>query len=589
MDFSNYKLERRELKGLNSFKTRSSTPLWNRLELSPRGSDMKDALKAKISDPLWMLTRQWQMGEFVGDDAGTAVFTNLSYDNTQLNIDTGFPLEPIVERQPVFTADANYSINLTIRVQMANYWIKLLKIANESLVKSFVDKKEYAFKLLTSFEESIEEAQYISLLQGRSFDGYKFFMDDNKFSGFHSTENESLQKLYEQFETWYKRMYTQPENEDDNKWQSANLEYKFDVNIDLKKPAGSDYNRFNLGSNEYYQGHLDWYNFDGLQFEKINSDKVDTKKTTHKQYPTDDNKNLIPAPVSFNGMPAPRYWAFEDGATNFAAIKTDKLDVGKLAIIEFGLIFSNDWSIIPIKIPVGTMLNINSLEIVDSFGIKTAIPSKGTTSENHWNQWKFFGLDKAQTIGSSELNGLLLAPTIVKAQQSKPLEEVNFIRDEVANLIWAVETVINNPFGIGIPGREISVLPSKKEEGKLLKYIEKTTVPKNWIPFIVIPPDKNNPKKLKLRRGSMIDDKDERIRPKTSILRKGLNKDNEQDSPFDIAENEIGREGIKVIKTYQRTRWTNGETIVWVGLQKKTGKGEGSSLLAFDQLKYNKV
>ena len=28
------------------------------------------ALRAEVRDPLWMLTRQWQMGEFQGDDAG---------------------------------------------------------------------------------------------------------------------------------------------------------------------------------------------------------------------------------------------------------------------------------------------------------------------------------------------------------------------------------------------------------------------------------------------------------------------------------------------------------------------------------------
>ena len=56
-----------------------STPLWNRLEARPRGEDMTRALKAEVRDAAWMLCRQWQMGEFAADDAGTPAFTNLQY------------------------------------------------------------------------------------------------------------------------------------------------------------------------------------------------------------------------------------------------------------------------------------------------------------------------------------------------------------------------------------------------------------------------------------------------------------------------------------------------------------------------------
>lgn len=34
----------------------------------------------------------------------------------------------------------------------------------------------------------------------------------------------------------------------------------------------------------------------------------------------------------------------------------------------------------------------------------------------------------------------------------------------------------------------------------------------------------------------------------------------------------------------QRTRWPDGRVIVWLGARKQTGRGEGSSGLAFDRL-----
>src|SRR4051812_42833779 len=46
---------------------------WNRLEGRPRRADPKDALRAEVHDALFMLTRQWQMGEYKGDDAGSPI------------------------------------------------------------------------------------------------------------------------------------------------------------------------------------------------------------------------------------------------------------------------------------------------------------------------------------------------------------------------------------------------------------------------------------------------------------------------------------------------------------------------------------
>ena len=46
---------------------------WNRLEGRPRSHDFDRSLRAEVRDALWMLCRQWQFGEFDGEDAGTTV------------------------------------------------------------------------------------------------------------------------------------------------------------------------------------------------------------------------------------------------------------------------------------------------------------------------------------------------------------------------------------------------------------------------------------------------------------------------------------------------------------------------------------
>src|SRR5580693_7296386 len=58
-----------------------SITYWVRGEPDAR-SDATDALviplQARVRDPLWFLTRQWQLGEFQGANAGSPAFVALS-------------------------------------------------------------------------------------------------------------------------------------------------------------------------------------------------------------------------------------------------------------------------------------------------------------------------------------------------------------------------------------------------------------------------------------------------------------------------------------------------------------------------------
>ena len=49
-----------------------------------------------------------------------------------------------------------------------------------------------------------------------------------------------------------------------------------------------------------------------------------------------------------------------------------------------------------------------------------------------------------------------------------------------------------------------------------------------------------------------------------------------------LFDEEIPREGVRVTRQFERTRWIGGSTLLWVGLRKHVGKGEGSSALRFD-------
>src|SRR5262247_876845 len=93
---------------------------WTRLEPRPRSRDFARALEARVHDPLWLLVRQWQVGEFKGDDAGSLTAARLEIDTTPVNrYQPGangtarpydlrrLPLEALVERERVRAAVSN--------------------------------------------------------------------------------------------------------------------------------------------------------------------------------------------------------------------------------------------------------------------------------------------------------------------------------------------------------------------------------------------------------------------------------------------------------------------------------------------------
>jgi hypothetical protein len=70
---------------------------------------------------------------------------------------------------------------------------------------------------------------------------------------------------------------------------------------------------------------------------------------------------------------------------------------------------------------------------------------------NSWQRWSLFNLSNVGDIGSYNRQ-LCLLSALAHWLESDPLERVQFVRDEVADLVWAVEEVIPAATGQGING-----------------------------------------------------------------------------------------------------------------------------------------
>jgi hypothetical protein len=257
---------------------------------------------------------------------------------------------------------------------------------------------------------------------------------------------------------------------------------------------------------------------------------------------------------------------------------------------------------VPQALPVGSIANIKGMMVTNVFGERTWIDAAGSGPDDAWQRWSMFTLNTQGDTGEPADTSLLLLPTVPKIQQGKPTEEVVFIRDEMANMVWAIEKTIPLANGDSKAGAEaaretlnyytklIATLPPKEPPAPKapIRYQVMNSVPEHWIPFIPVRmADSSDPRQIQLQRAAMPrivasdPNPPQKVRPRTVLVRTGL--DAQPAQPYFLHEEEVPRAGILVSQAFQRTRWNGGRVFVWLGVQKETGRGEGSSGLAFDQ------
>jgi hypothetical protein len=300
-------------------------------------------------------------------------------------------------------------------------------------------------------------------------------------------------------------------------------------------------------------------------------------------------------------MPDPRWWALEDRKTDFGQVNPATTDLAQLLLMEFALLYANDWFLIPYKLPAGTLAKIDGLAVTNNFGERFWVVAAGTGSQDNWHRWSMFQLSSQDTGRAPVDTSLFLPPVVADVLDGDPLEEVELARDEVANMVWAVERTVPAVSGPGRLGKDearetlayherlvAAGAPAPVAYQAAIAYLAMTSVPEHFIPFVPVHVP-GSVRETQLQRGRMLRliDGDplppEKIPPRTTIIRQGLEATPTKLAYF-IHEEEVPREGVVVREQFRRTRWTNGEAYVWLGVQKQTGRGERSSKLAFDTI-----
>ncbi len=579
----------------------ASITSWMRLQPLSRNAEMKHSLQARIHDPLWLLARQWQLGEFQGEDNGSPIMARWRADAAKLSryfsgainantianaprYDPSMPLETLVERETILPAN-DQTAKLRFAAESGQQFLRMLDQMREAqaISRDYRDAfvRKYPMSRLTPEQRATLDSDslaFIDLMAARVPDGrllHTAFRVTNAgviviAPDLHVAPGDlaDVREAARLWLIWFDTLFSEPEKENPA-WLPERMEYAFSIGTRF-----SD-GEVPLTAEEYCEGHLDWYAFDVNLEVTLGGASDDTL--------TEITRSAIPAPVSFRGMPNARFWEFEDAQVDFGSVDAGPTDLARMLLVEFSLTYGNDWFVIPVELPVGSLYRCRSLVIEDTFGVRTLVRPSSQLSEPH-STWRMFQQSHTRSSGLTKpaANLFFLTPSLLKGMESKPIEEVLFLRDEMANMVWGVERIVESAAEKPLTRLEQEIqttAPSvETRDPNKLVYKLATKVPDNWVPLL---PVKSN-EGLRLRRGKVlkVDGPPEFIDAHGNILRPQVSNEN----GLRIFEEEIPREGIRVTRHYQLTRWHDGSTPLWIGRRKKVGSGEGSSGLKFDVL-----
>ncbi len=609
-----------------------------RLEPRTRKENADTALSFAVHDPLWMLTRQWQFGEFKGDDCGSAILAKIKVEKTEFGdiiyhpkdsgqarktkFDRTQALEYVVERMEV-------EITPAVRVDSACYFRKMLASSALQPVAGAVcqyllerfpldnplapsghptgepEKDITLREIRTSCNERLE--QFMSSYGNRIFDGWKLFeackkkvqlvADMRPAIGNRIPETGALMTEYA---AWFMAHYPQ-EADQSSCWVDEKLGYEFALTVPDANNQGQSYALEN-----YSTGHISWHAFD---------------REKGKVYPLSDKAKrstemftFIPTLAKFPDAPNKRLWKFEDARVSMGNSEMGSAALANAVILQFTTMYGNDWLLTPIDIEIGTITEVKGIIVTDVFGewhyIDRPVGAETSPSTPYGSKWEMYTISNKHAYQHRDFTSdgrLFFPPSLAHTEESKPVEEVQFLRDEMANMLWGVENRINDQCGRSMDGADFATRvatkvdelnPASASDAAFAAdmkeadyaYLLQNRVALNWIPFLPVkfkPDAAHAIREIRLQRAAMplfVKKNFQPVRPCTHLLRTGINANDSVSLHRFINEEEIIGVGTKLMLTNQQTRWLNGRTFNWLGAKKQTSKSQANSGLQFDEL-----
>ena len=552
---------------------------WDRLEPNSTDETLIEGLQARVADPFWFLARQWQTGEFDGEDAASPISVEIDTQSANLTTlstpdgkrqslrDSVVPLEALIEAVPPNTRSAEDVASL------ANAALQGLAMrkADTAEIRGIL-RKLYPFKAAAyQPEHPLPQAaqRRLRLLERHSFDPFALYRDKGDKAA-------KALKGISDLKGWLAEVIALCDARGrgiagrTDAWQEHDLSYGATIGTTV----GED--RYELKLANYGGGRLDWYSFD---FAKgAGGAPTRSKITTTKAM-------LYPTPLTYAGQPVPRFWEFEDAAVHFGGISAGPGDTARMVVADFAAIGGDDMFVVPVEAQVGTVTRVSRMIVRDTFGKWHSIPSAQYTdtparagTRPEFALFQMTGRPRGDTHVS---DWLPILPVTANAMNGKPLERISMRRDEEANLAWAVEEEIEGAFGRAMRRRqawEIEEPAQMDQQKQAWPYKLQSAVPPWWIPLV--PERIGKGAEIQLRRarlGAWDVLPPNKAGPKSMLL--------DPTRPVTFAEAALPASSLRITRHWQIARGYDGKPILWQSWHRRNGAEDRASGLEYDAIR----
>jgi hypothetical protein len=538
---------------------------WWQLDVGSYQRTMMLSMEARIHDPQWLLARQLVTHEFAHDGGATPIDVrvdatvgratvlrgNGSNDGppVQLRLHSA-PLESMVENEPVSQQGIE---GLQLRKERGQQLQRMLRAAGlGEAARLWATRAPF---VTPARGIDAETRAWFDAVAGRIPDGRALEGRINAVLNGTDPTITLVPGEREVIDAWRSAEVgaTHRPRYNDN-WDPERLEYRVTTTARL---GGEE---VAVEMPEYVEGTVDWYAFDRGSA-TLGAEGSSRNLRLHR----------LPVPLEFVGMPASRFWSFEDPSVNL-----DTLDLmagdrdpssAAMMALEFALTYGDDWYLVPIPLEPNTLCDLTSVVVTDCFGDRL-------TAQRPAGRWNLFRHDDRRAPGTLSTVSFHSAPVVVS--EGEVLEELHFLRDEQANLAWAIEAIAPHPLG---GGRERTAQPPPpappSSDGSVTWTLAPSTLPRHWFPLVPVQPGR-------LQLGTMWSARD--ARPTGRVLGELL--PIPQRGVRLVHEEEIPMEGVQVTRRWQSARAVDGSLHFWVGRAKRPRQTEMAPGLRFDTVEY---
>lgn len=561
---------------------------WQRVEGSCRDPQVTAGLAARVADPLWTLARQWQVGEFAGEDAASPVLVSSVVAQTTLSAfapgfqkATGTPDQPIAADRPLEVLVEQELVDDDVRLSLEQGWLLLRPLTAAGMARAVTTLRTRYHVMLPADDgaDAVGRAQ-LELLARRSCDAFRIAADlgagdTRAISAFvtalgvpanQAGQAESIVALWLASVRQAIRLPAVRAC-----WTNEPLEYQFRVAAPLAE------GELSLSASEYRGGALDWYHF----ARSASGDPLGATGTPQLR-----SRTVLPTPLRFNGMPNARFWAIEDDLVSFGDLAAGPEDLVRAVVGAFAAVYGDDWMVVPCVLPVASLARVESLIVLDDFGATHRVQATAAL-DGPARTWRWFEIDgdegpNATALADRRAPIMFVAPALADVEEGPPLERVDFIRDQAANLAWAIERQALGASGRPVDRDARSALPEFPQSDRDWAYRAYSPARVNWIPFTPVRTGGTTGagSEVFLRRARMalppegltLDD----LVPKGRVL--------DARAPMRVFEEAVPDAGLRVDRRYQRARGADGRVHVWAGRRVRTGAWPAHGQFTADRL-----